>query len=171
MTHSILINPILFCIGHPFSAGDFPSRPCLIKRTGLWTITECFLSILLLTGIPLVNNHLNRHSAAPYAVSALGFVSPSIKPPMSSLPIRWQLWTNTKPWRRLLMLFLSTFQKFKLADLVELDNLCTCQAAVGHPAMYIHLLEKQALTISASQLAFSASKCYNSAVGFQYSSI
>lgn len=65
MSHGFLIHPILFLPTHSFPSRNFSGRPGLVKRTGLRAITEGLCTKLFVAGIPMVNNHLDSHLAAP----------------------------------------------------------------------------------------------------------
>ena len=98
MRNGILVNPVFLLPCHAFPAWNHSCRPCSIKRAGFGTVTEGLESIFPLLGIPLVDNHLHRHTTAPNTNPALAFVGSGIQPPVTSLPIYLQGWRYPTPW-------------------------------------------------------------------------
>ena len=102
MRNSILINPVSLFQDHALPARYLSCRSRLVKRARFWTVTKGLESIFLLSRVPLIDNHLHRHTTAPNTGLAFSFVGTGIQSPMTPLPIYLQDWRDptsrrTKP--------------------------------------------------------------------------
>lgn len=67
VSRRILVDPVFLFPRHPAATGDLARRPSAVERTGLGAVTESLKAKLLLSRIPLVDDHFDRHPAAPDA--------------------------------------------------------------------------------------------------------
>jgi len=122
MRRRILINPVFFFPTHSAPARHLPRRTSLIERTRLRPVTERLKSIPLLPRIPVVDNHLNRHPAAPHTAPAATLICPRSQAAMSSCPVRRQINRRAMPgWGRIILWY-SPLQHLQLAGLVILGT-------------------------------------------------
>src|SRR5205807_5130382 len=63
----LIVNPVLFRVTHSMTAGNLACRSGLVDGTRTGSIAEGLGSVAALARIPLINNHLDRHVASPYA--------------------------------------------------------------------------------------------------------
>lgn len=97
----IFVNPILFFVGHSTTARDLARRSRFVDRAGTWTVAERLGSVAALARIPVVDDHLDGHLAAPDAARAFVCVRSHRKAPMAALSVDAQLRWDTVPWGRL----------------------------------------------------------------------
>jgi len=70
----LFVNPILFGVDHSRAAlGNRARRSSLVESARERTVTEGLNAIAAPLRVPPIDDHLDRHSAAPDAASAEGF--------------------------------------------------------------------------------------------------
>jgi hypothetical protein len=121
----LIVNPILFRVGHATTSGNLSCRPRAVERTRTRTVTECLGSVAALTRIPLVNNHLHRHLASPYAVRAFSLVCSRRKSPMTAFAVDRKRRWDTAPRGRLRLVLDFVYGDFQIAHLVKFNGLQT----------------------------------------------
>lgn len=78
MSSGVFIDPVLLGVGHTFAPRNFPGGSGPVKGAAFRAITEGFEPVLLLRRIPLIDDHIHRHAAAPGAGRAFGVVGPGV---------------------------------------------------------------------------------------------
>lgn len=91
MRGRILIHPVRFLPAHSFSPWNFASGSRFVEGTRQRAVTKRLGPVAHLAGVPVVNDHLHRHAAAPDAAPTLLIISPGSQAAASSLPIRRQV--------------------------------------------------------------------------------
>ncbi len=126
------------------TAGDLARRAGSIERTGTGAVAECLGAVAALARIPLIDDHLHRHLASPQAGGALLLVGSCRQSPVTALAVDRKRRCNTTPrWWRCLFRDLP-FSNFRIADLVELNDLETrignrqCFAGDGSTHLELH---------------------------------
>ena len=83
----VLVDPVLFFPGHAAAPGYLASRTGPVELAAFRPVTECLEPVLLLRWVPLVDDHLDRHSAVPDTGHTLRSVGPDIQASMATLPV------------------------------------------------------------------------------------
>jgi hypothetical protein len=76
--------------GHPLAAGDLPRGAGPIQPAALGPVAECLPSPPDVGGVPLIDDHLDRHLAAPHAVGALAPEGRGVQTPVAPVPVNGQ---------------------------------------------------------------------------------
>ena len=63
----VIVNPVLFSVGHAFSPRHFTCGPGPIEGATFRTVAECFESVPFLGRVPVVDDHFDRHPTTPDA--------------------------------------------------------------------------------------------------------
>src|SRR5437879_12108899 len=105
------------------TAGNRACRSGLVDGTRTGCIAEGLGSVAALARIPLVNNHLDRHVASPYAGRAFFLVPACGKSPMTSFAVDRKRGWNTVPWGRLRFFLNIPRTDFQIANLIKLNGL------------------------------------------------
>ena len=118
-----IINPVFLGVGHSTAARNRTRWSGLVKRARKRTIAEGLGSIAAPTRIPLINDHLDRHPAAPDALPALLLESSRGEPPMTALTVDRQRRRDAAPRRWRCILLSLRRPDFQLADFVKFNRL------------------------------------------------
>ena len=129
MRGCLIVNPVLFRVTHSMTAGNLACRSGLVDGTRTGSIAEGLGSVAALARIPLVNNHLDRHVASPYAGRAFFLVPACGKSPMTSFAVDRKRGWNTVPWGRLRFFLNIPRTDFQIANLIKLNGL---KARIGN---------------------------------------
>ncbi len=84
MRRGLFIYPVLFLIGDPSATRDLSRRTRLVERTRQRPIAERLSAVATNMGVPMVDNHLDRHVTSPDTTLAFGFVGPGRQSSMTS---------------------------------------------------------------------------------------
>ena len=87
----IVVYPVFLGVRHPLAPRNSALRPGAIERAALGTVAECFEPISLPGRVPLIDDHLHRHPAAPDALQALALIRAGIEPPVSPGSVRLEI--------------------------------------------------------------------------------
>ena len=83
----LIINPVFLGVGHSTAARNRTCWSGLVKGVRKRTVAEGLGSIAAPTRVPLINDDLDRHPAAPDALPALLLESSYGEPPMTALAV------------------------------------------------------------------------------------
>jgi len=78
MRRSILVNPVLFCVRHIFAPRHLACRSGPVKGAAFRAVAEGFEPVTFLGRIPMVDDHLQRHTATPDASRAFGVIGSGV---------------------------------------------------------------------------------------------
>ena len=84
---NFFVYPVRFLIANAASTGYFARGPGPVERTALRAVAERLEPVLLLRRVPVVDDHLHRHPAAPEAGRTLRCISPGIQASMATFPV------------------------------------------------------------------------------------
>jgi len=122
MGRRILINPVFLLPDHAFPSGNRPYLPGMVEATVLRPIAERLEAVFHFARIPLINDHLYRHPAAPHAGGAFRFVGLRIEAAVAALSIYLQ-GRSYREERGRGQCLLSAFEDFQLRRFIELNRL------------------------------------------------
>ncbi len=135
MGGGILIHPVFFFVGHPTAARDFARGAGFVGWAGEGAVAKRLGPVSTLAGIPMVDDHLHRHPAAPDAGGASAVVGSRGQPAVPAFSVHGKHRRNSSVgwWWCGRGLSLYAFSDFELAHLVEFDDL---QTWVGDPQSF-----------------------------------
>src|SRR5207248_11030173 len=100
MDRRLLVDPVFFFPGHALPARDLPRRPGLVEGAVLGPVAERLAPVPPHGRVPLVDDHLDGHLAAPDARRAPRRIGLCGEPPMTALPVDVESGRNAEKWRR-----------------------------------------------------------------------
>ena len=96
----VLVDPVLFGVGHAFSPGHLARGPGPIQRAALRAVAEGLEPVALLGRIPVVDDHLNRHATTPDTGRAFKLVGPGVQAAMPPAAVGFQVRRHSLERRR-----------------------------------------------------------------------
>ena len=87
----VFVDPILLGVGHALATRHFACRPGPVKSAAFRAVAEGLEPVSFLGRIPVVDDHLHRHPAAPDTGRALGIIGPGVQTPMPTAAISFQV--------------------------------------------------------------------------------
>ena len=95
------IDPVFFDIGHSLASRDATPRTGLVERARFRPVTKRLEPIPSDIGIPVIDDDLNRHPAAPQARLAFVLIRARRQSPVTAFPVGFQFRRHSQPRRGL----------------------------------------------------------------------
>lgn len=123
MGGGVLVDPVLLGVGHALSPRHLACRSGLVKSAAFRAVTEGLEPVPFLGRIPVVDDHLHRHSTAPDTGRALGVIRPGVQTPMPTAAIGLQVKRHAMKRRTSREITFSIIYYLQTACLVESGRL------------------------------------------------
>src|SRR5207253_2487815 len=85
MADRLVIDPILLFVLHALATRNLPGRASLVELAVQRPVAECFVTILAVARVPVIDDHVHVHEGTPDAGAAFRLVGLLGEPPASSL--------------------------------------------------------------------------------------